>query len=281
MDSDFKGKTVIITGGSEGVGAATARRFAAAGANLVLVARTRKNLDKIADELGKMTRVKTIAMDVSDPNDCVNLFKKAEFEFDSIHVLVNNAGFHQRGPVEKVSAEDLGQMVDVNLKAPVILCRLAIPYMKKLDRAAIVNVASLAGRMPLAGAATYSATKFGLRTFTFALAEELRDTNIKLAAVSPGPIDTGFIMANIDAVADITFSQPMSTADQVAEEIMKLTQNDKRERSMPPVSGLLATLVSLFPAVNRLIRPMLEQRGRRIKRQFKAKLRAAAEEQAP
>lgn len=124
MDPDFKDKTVIVTGGSEGVGAATARRFAEAGANLVLVARSRKNLENIASELRQLTRVEIVTMDVADTDACVNLFKKAEFEFGGVHVLVNNAGFHQRGPVETISPADLGMMIDVNLKAPIILSQI-------------------------------------------------------------------------------------------------------------------------------------------------------------
>lgn len=270
----FAGKTVIITGGSEGVGAATARRFADAGANLVLAARGKKKLEALATELREKTRVVFLAMDVSDEDACANLFRKAEYEFEAVHYLINNAGYHARGPVSKQSTDDLARMVDVNLTAPIILSRLAIPYLERAGGGAIVNVASLAGRTPVTGAATYSATKFGLRAFTFALGQELEGTNIKLAAVSPGPIDTGFIMDNIDKVADITFSQPMSTADEVAVEIMKLAVNDKRERSMPPVSGLLTTLSYLFPWLGRLLQPLLNRRGRRVKRQLREKLRA-------
>lgn len=279
MDYDFKDKTVIITGGSEGVGAATARKFARHGANLVLVARRRRNLENIAEELRGMTRVEIVAMDVSDMDACVNLYKKAEFEFGSINILVNNAGYHERGPVEFVAADDLAAMIDVNLKAPILLCKLAIKYMKEAGGGAIINVASLAGRTPVPGAATYSSTKAGLRVFTFALGEELRGSGIKLAAVSPGPIDTGFIMSNIDVVADITFSQPMSTADEVAQEILNLVANNKRERSMPPISGLLTTVMYLFPGLGRLAQPLLNRRGRSVKHKIKAQMRQAEEEQ--
>ena len=279
MDYDFKDKTVIITGGSEGVGAATARKFAEHGANLVLVARSKRNLDRIAEELRGKTRVEVIAMDVSDTDACVNLFKKAEFEFGNINILVNNAGYHERGPVESVSVEDLGAMIDVNLKAPIILCKLAIKYLKQAGGGAIINVASLAGRTPVPVAATYSATKFGLRAFTFALGEELRGSDIKLAAVSPGPIDTGFIMSNIDDVTDITFSQPMSTADEVAQEILNLTANKKRERSMPPISGLLTTTMYLFPWLGRLVLPLMIRKGRIVKRKLKARMRQMEEKQ--
>lgn len=279
MDYDFKDKTVIITGGSEGVGAATARKFAEHGANLVLVARSKRNLDRIAEELREKTRVEIVAMDVSDTDACVNLFKKAEFEFGDINILVNNAGYHERGPVESVSVEDLSAMIDVNLKAPIILCKLAIKYLKQAGGGAIINVASLAGRTPVPRAATYSATKFGLRAFTFALGEELRGSDIKIAAVSPGPIDTGFIMSNIDDVTDVTFSQPMSTADEVAQEILNLTANTKRERSMPPISGLLTTTMYLFPWLGRLVLPLMIRKGRNVKRKLKARMRQMEEEQ--
>ena len=273
---NFKDKTVIITGGSQGVGAATARAFARAGANLVLVARTRKNLEALAEELRSETRVEIVPMDVSDIDACANLFKKTEYEFGAVHVLVNNAGYHERGPVESVSAEDLGTMIDVNLKAPILLSRMAIPYLREAGEGAIINVASLAGRTPVPGAATYSATKFGLRAFTLAVAEELVGTNIKLAALSPGPIDTGFIMDNIDNVTDLTFSQPLSTAEECADEILKLCGNDKRERSMPPISGFLTTLTYLLPPVGRAMRPLLEKKGRRVKRELKAALHKRA-----
>ena len=175
MDQSFDNKTVIITGGSEGVGAATARRFAAAGANLVLVARTRKNLERVAEELRGQARIVTIAMDVADEDACLNLFKKAQFEFDGVHILVNNAGLHVRGPVESVDAEDLGKMIDVNLRAPIVLSRLAIPFIRESGGGAIINVASLAGRTAVPNAAVYCASKFGLRAFTFALGEELAE----------------------------------------------------------------------------------------------------------
>ena len=273
---NFKDKTVIVTGGSEGVGAATARAFARAGANLVLVARTRKNLEALAEELRPQTRVEIVPMDVSDIDACANLFKKTEYEFGAVHILVNNAGYHERGPVESLSAEDLGAMIDINLKAPIVLSRLAIPYLREAGEASIINVASLAGRTPVPDAAAYSASKFGLRAFTLALADELKGASIKVAALSPGPISTGYDLAKIDSVTDLTLSQPLSTADQCAEEILKLCANNKLERSMPPFSGFLTTLTYLFPPAGRAMRPLLEKKGRRVKRELKATLHKRA-----
>lgn len=269
----FQNKTVIITGGSEGVGAMTARLFADAGANLMLVARNKKNLDAIAEELRVKTRVEVFAMDVSDPAASVDVFKKAAFEFGSIDVLVNNAGYHKRGSVNDVSATDLGKMIDVNLKAPIVLSRIALPYLREAGGGAIINVGSLAGRAPIPGSACYAASKAGLRSFTYALGTELADSNIKLAVVSPGPIDTGFIMADIDATSDLTFSQPISTAEQVAQAILDLCSNNQREQSMPRLSGILTMMLYLFPGLGPIVRPMLERKGARVKAELKAERR--------
>lgn len=279
----FKDKTVIVTGGSEGVGAATARKFADAGANLMLVARSRKNLEAVADELRDRARVKTFAMDVADSDACADLFKKTNFEFGRIDVLVNNAGAHSRGPVERIEADELARMIDVNLRAPIVLTRLALPYLRDAGGGAVINVGSLAGRTPVPGSATYAASKAGLRAFTYALADELLGSGIKVAVVSPGPIDTGFIMSDIDRVSDLTFSQPLSSAEDVAQTILDLCGNRRTEESMPPLSGLLTTLTYLMPWLGRLMRPALERRGARVKRQLKAAARkqaASAEDRA-
>ncbi len=266
----FKDKTVIVTGGSEGVGAAAARKFADAGANLMLVARSKKNLEAIATELREIARVEIFAMDVADADACVDLFKKTNFEFGRIDVLVNNAGFHSRGKVETVEADELARMIDVNLRAPIVLTRLVLPYLQDAGGGAIINVGSLAGRTPVPGSAVYAASKAGLRSFTYSLADELADSGIKLAIVSPGPIDTGFIMSDIKKVSDLTFSQPISTADEVAQAILDLCGNPSTEQSMPPVSGLLTTTTYLMPWLARLLRPALERKGARVKRRLRA-----------
>ena len=221
----------------------------------MLVARSRKNLEAIAAELRDKSRVEIFPMDVSDAGSCVDLVKKTQFEFGRIDVLVNNAGFHARGYVESASAEDLGRTIDVNLRAPIMLTRLVLPHIRDAGGGAIINVASLAGRTPVPGSAAYSASKFGLRAFTFSLAEEIRDSGIKLAVVSPGPISTQFILADIDKTSDLTFSQPMSTAEEVAQAILDLCGNNQRELAMPTISGVLTTLGYLMPWLGRALRP--------------------------
>ncbi len=266
----FKDKTVIITGGSKGVGVATAELFADAGANLMLVARGKKKLEAIAEKLRDRTRVEIFAMDVSDSEACADLFKKTQFEYGRVDILINNAGNHKRGDFEAIDANDLGYMIDVNLKAPIMLSRLAIPYLRESDSGAIINVGSLAGRTPVPGSSGYAASKAGLRSFTYSLGIELADSGIKVAIVSPGPIDTGFIMADIDETPDVAFSQPLSTAQEVAQAILDLCGNKVREQSMPRVSGLLTMFMYLFPGLSPVIRPMLDRRGARVKARIKA-----------
>ena len=241
----------------------------------MLVARKKRNLEAIAEELRNKTRVEVFAMDVADPKACVNLFKKTEFEFGHVDILVNNAGIHERGPVESVSAEALGRMIDVNLKAPVILSRIALPYLRESGGGAIINVGSLAGRSPVPNSATYSASKSGLRAFSYALFEELRGSGIKIAIVSPGPVDTGFTMSYLDAVSNLTLSQPISTAEEVAQAILDLCGNEQREKTMPAIGGFLTTANYLMPWLGRLTRPLLERKGARVKSKLKAQQKAA------
>ncbi|MEM9531084.1 MAG: SDR family NAD(P)-dependent oxidoreductase [Pseudomonadota bacterium] len=267
--TDFRQRTVLITGASLGVGAAAARAFAARGANLVLLARGQAGLETLAQELDLKDRTMTAALDVTDLDAFAALLAEIETRFGALDVLVNNAGFHARGPVETIPPEDIGRMVDVNLKAPLVATRLALPYLRRAAQPAVINVASLAGRTALPDSATYSATKFGLRVFGLALAEELRGTGIKIASVSPGPIDTGFIMDDIDGVSDLTFSQPISTAEQVAEAIVDLVTNAATEQPMPRMSGYLTTISYLFPALGRALRPALQRKGQRTKERLK------------
>jgi hypothetical protein len=130
-------------------------------------------------------------------------------------------------------------------------------------------VGSLAGRTPVPNSATYAASKAGLRSLTYSLAEELSGANVKVAVVSPGPIDTGFIMSDIDKVADITFSQPISTADEVAQSILDLCGNNQKEAVMSWLSGVTTTASYLMPWLGKLLMPILERKGANVKAKLK------------
>lgn len=264
----FAEKTLIITGASSGVGAAAARLFAAEGARVVLAARSAAALEKLAAELGE--NALAVPTDVADRAACERLIAATVERFGGIDVLVNNAGFNSRGPVDRVSLDDMESILEVNLKAPLRLSKLALPYLKQARRGAIVNVASLAGRVPLDEEATYSASKFGLRAFSFAMAEELRRTSVRVSVVSPGPIATGFILDDLEEVPDLVFSQPMSSAEEVARCVLECARDGRRELAMPAASGVLANLGYLAPGLRRLLKGPLEAKGRLAKARFRA-----------
>ena len=260
-----KGKTIIITGASAGVGEATAKLCAAEGANVVIAARSKKELMALAKSLGK--NALAVVTDVAKTQDCTALLNAAVEKFGQIDGLVNNAGFNSRGAVEAVALEAMEQIIEVNLKAPIRLCKMVLPHLRA-SGGAIVNVASLAGRVPLDHEATYSASKFGLRGFSFAMAEELDGTGISVSVVSPGPIDTGFIMSDIEGVPDMVFSQPMSSADDVARAIIASLKDGKRERVMNVMSGILANLAYFAPSLRTALKPRLEAKGRKVKAKY-------------
>ena len=265
----FTDRVVLITGASAGIGAAAARMFAAEGAKVVLAARGREALEALASELRAAGHeAEAVPTDVGDMDSLRRLVDHAIAWGGWLDVLVNNAGVNHRGEIEHLTPEQLAQIVQVNLTAPIVLSRLCLPHLRA-RKGAIVNVASLAGRIPVVHEATYSATKFGLRAFTFALAEELRAAGVRVSAVSPGPVDTGFFDGDLDNVPDLVFSQPMSTAEQIAKLVIECAVDGRVERMRPEFGARLATLGYLFPALRRALVPVLERKGRVAKQRFR------------
>jgi len=269
LSSRFTGKVVVVTGASSGIGEAAARAFAAEGGSVAVVARTRNALERLAGEL-QQSGAKALAVqaDVGEPRAAETVLERVLAEFGGIDVLVNNAGVNYRGAVQERTADELARIVQVNLLAPILFTRAAIPYLLRRGGGAIVNVASLAGRIPLPHEATYCATKFGLRGFSFSVAEELRGSGVTVSVVSPGPVDTGFIMSSIEEVPDMVFSQPMSTSEEIAKLVLDSAADGARERTASPLSSVMTTVGYLLPSVARNLKPLVERRGRRAKQAF-------------
>jgi len=255
----FQDRVALVTGASAGIGLAVCRQLVAAGARVAMVARTRSKLDAAAAELGGGERAITFPLDVGDLAALERLPEQVAARCGRLDIVVNNAGLHYRGPVATRTPGDLATMVKVNLAAPIVLSRAALPLLPR--GGAIVNVASLAGFVPLRDAATYSATKAGLRAFGRALGDELRPRGIAVCTVSPGPVDTDFFLDELDGVTPITFSQPMSTPERVAAAVMECLRSGRREIPIPGFSAKLATLGYLSPAVLRVLRPWMERVG--------------------
>jgi len=270
MGKRFTDKTVIITGASSGIGAEAARRFAAEGARVVLAARRKEAMEAVAKSMDPDRRL-VIPLDVTDTEGVAGMLERVQTRFGRIDILVNNAGCHARGPAASKETAELTQMVDVNLRAPIALCRMVLPYLERAGGGAIVNVASLAGHVPFAGAAVYCATKFGLRMFSLSLAEELEGSGISVSVVSPGPVDTEFFQGQFDDIADFAFSSPMSSSEQVARLILACAFDGRRERAIPRFSRWIATACYLSPRIRRALKPWMIRIGRRNKKRYMAR----------
>ena len=260
------GKVAIVTGASSGVGEAVARRLAKRGASVVLAARTAGPLQAVADSVGGLA----VPTDVSRRTDLERLVAACMEKHGRIDILVNNAGTNVRGNFGDIDLDGVEQVIDTNLKAPMLLTHMALPHLKA-TRGVVVNVASIAGHVPLPGEASYSASKWGLRGFTFAAGLELRREGVALCAVSPGPISTGFILNDLDHTPDLVFSQPFLSADDVARAVVECVLDRKRERAMPASTLVLAKLITAMPWLQELVRPMLERKGARVKAGFRKK----------
>lgn len=265
MNEALAGKVVIVTGASSGVGAAAARAFARAGAKVVLAARRAETIEALADELGGLA----VPTDVTRIEDLAALVERTHAAYGRIDVVVNNAAANARGTFDTLDPAAIAAVIDTNLTAPLLLTRLALPHLRQ-SRGVVVNVASIAGHVPLPHEGPYCASKWGLRGFTFAIREELREAEVALCVVSPGPIATPFVLDDLDHVPDLVFSQPILTAEHVADAVLACAIDRRRERAMPRSTLLLAKLSRTFPALQELLRPMLEAKGARVKARLKA-----------
>jgi len=263
---DWSNKVAIVTGASSGIGLETARLLAARGVRVALVARTKDKLDEVAREIGAVS----FPLDVTDRAALVALPKRVVEKLGRLDFVVNNAGVNHRGLTRERSEAELAQILDANLVAPVLLSRAALPHLQR--GGVVVNVASLAGKLPLPHEATYGASKAGLRSFGRALAIECASDGVRVANVNPGPVDTGFF-GDVNEVPDIVFSQPMSTAREIAEAVVRAIETDVDEIDVPAVSGKLATLGYLSTKAYMALRPMLEKRGAAAKKRFIANRR--------
>jgi short-subunit dehydrogenase len=276
MTRRFSGKVVLITGASrpDGIGAAAAQRFADEGASVAITARGAAGLEAVAARIRERGgTARAFPADLGDPAACEALLGAVVEALGGLDVLVNNAGANVRGAVEKQDPAALANIIQVNLVAPIVLTRLAIPRLRARGGGSVVQVASIAGQIPLDGEATYSASKHGLRAFSFALREELAGSGIHVAVVSPGPVETGFLLDEIDDVPDIVFGNPMSTADEVAALIVESAVDGRRERTIPVSTGVLARLGAALPPLRRAFVPSIERRGKAAKEAFRARHR--------
>ena len=187
-------ETVLITGASSGLGMELAKLFAADGSDLVLVARREERLNELAEQLKSEhgVEVHILPKDLSKKSAPKEIFSHLNKENIQIDIVVNNAGFGNKGNVADLDTDLQLDMIQVNLVALFHLTRLFIPGIIERGYGGILNVGSLAGFQPGPNLAVYFATKAFVLSFTEALAEEVSNPNIKISCLAPGPVKTEF-----------------------------------------------------------------------------------------
>jgi len=202
-DDRLAGKTAIITGGARGIGRATAHRFAAAGAAVMLAdvesAVGRDAASAIEAEGGTVAFTET---DVTDPDQTKALAEATVEHFGGIDVLVNNAGITRDATLKKMSEEAFDAVVDVNLKGVFNCTKAALPHLTESDAGRILNAASIVGRYGNFGQTNYVATKSGVIGMTKTWARELGRDGVTVNAVAPGFVDTDMMETVPDTVLD-------------------------------------------------------------------------------
>ncbi len=189
----IKNKVIIVTGASKGIGRAIALLFARQGASVMLSARGKSGLKRVAKEIetggGNCT---VIPCDVTKENQVRSLIRKTVQRFKRIDILINNAGLGIHKPVVEFTTRDWDTTIDTNLKGPFYCTREVLPFMIKQKGGQIINIGSLAGKNPIANLAAYCASKFGLIGFSESVALEVRNYGIKINLLLPGTVDTTF-----------------------------------------------------------------------------------------
>jgi 3-oxoacyl-[acyl-carrier protein] reductase len=192
MMIDFSGKVVLVTGGSRGIGAATAQLFAELGADIAINYHSNKpQAERVKSQIEQQgSRCIIVQADVGNRTDCIELVDETAAGLGRIDILVNNAGIWTEAAIENMTDEILDHIIDVNIKGCFYTTTAAVPYMKKQRSGNIIFVSSTAGQRGEAYHSHYAASKGALISLTKSLAPELAESNIRVNCVAPGWVDT-------------------------------------------------------------------------------------------
>ncbi len=191
MENTIKGKVVVITGASSGMGEAAAKHLSSLGATVILGARRVDRIEKLANEIrDKGGKALAIAMDVTQRDQVKKLVDSAVEQFGQIDVILNNAGVMPLSPMERLNVDEWDKMIDVNIKGVLNGIAAVLPYMKEQKWGQIINTSSVAGHKIFTGSAVYSATKFAVRALTEGLRMEVKPYNIRTTIICPGAVKT-------------------------------------------------------------------------------------------
>jgi len=214
------GRAAVVTGASRGIGLATARALAAAGARVIMLARSREELERHAREIG--AEAVAIACDVTDGNSVSIAATTAHTALGRApDILINNAGAFALATIDRMDVEDFAHTIDVNLIAPFQLVHTFLPGMRERGAGHIVTIGSIADRVAFPENGAYAASKFGVRALHEVLRAEVRGSGVRATLVSPGPVDTSlWDPVKPETRAGFTPRSAMLSADSVADAIV-------------------------------------------------------------
>lgn len=246
----MKGKTVIVTGASSGIGLACAEIFAAQGCKVMLSARQKDKLDNIVSKLKLQGNdVAAFAADVSKEDDCRSLIDETKKQFGGIDVLICNAGISMRAIFEDVDLNVIRKVMDVNFWGTVYCTKFALPHLLR-SKGSVVGISSIAGKKGLPGRTGYSASKFAMEGFLETLRTENLKKDLHVLVACPG-----FTASNIRNTAlskdgstqgeSPRNEQNMMSAEEVAHHIYSAVNNRKRDLVLT-LNGKLAVLLNKF-----------------------------------
>jgi short-subunit dehydrogenase len=253
---ELQGANVLLTGGSRGIGPSIARALLSRGARLTLAARSAEDLEEAATGLDT-ARVALAPGDVSVEADRARMVETAEEAFGSIDVLVNNAAVEWVRHFTDYTEEQVHSMVSVNLEGAIQLCRLVVPRMVDRARGQVVNVASLAGKAPVAWNVVYSATKHGLVGFSLALRDELRGSGVGVSVICPGYVVDAGLFAEHHVYREKPSVGTGTTSRKVAAGVVRAIVEDRPEVI---VSGFLPRLSDVSYAISPTLSSALARR---------------------
>ena len=256
MIDQWKDKLAVITGASSGIGEALARKLAAQGLRVVLVARRRDRLETLAREIraaGGHARI--LAADLRREADRERLCEQA----GNADVLVNNAGLGWYGYGDRMAWKTAQEMLQVNVEAVVQLSLAFLARMRQRNAGHIINIGSISGSLPSQGIALYGATKSFLDNFTTALHRELTGTHVHISVVRAGPVKTEFGEAALaqENGGHVPTEKMGVTSDKVAERVWSLIQRPRRLLYVPGYMSLVPWLELSFGWIIDQVGPLL------------------------
>ena len=219
MPKRLAGKIAIVTGASRGIGRAISIALAKEGATVALAARALEKLKETAKQVTEAGGgAAIIVTDLAKEESIKNLIKVIGGTFGRLNILINNAGVTHSARLEETATADWDRCHQVNARGPFILCREALPLLKKAEPAYIINIASVVGVKGYPLQSAYTASKHALRGMTISLAEELRGSNIRVHLLCPGGVDTELVQEVRPDIKKEDLMQP----DEIAELVVYL-----------------------------------------------------------